>query len=243
MRTFMNYEDIETLCEAIVKDFLKKKHYTNIQCLDIEGLVTEYMGSKIQYESFAETDGNRIGFLSDGKTALHVYQNGAEYDKVFPKQTMVIERGLLCLKESGRKRFTIAHEAGHILLERYMGMTAGPAFHAEFDGSQNYSQEMLLQLFNLTEMYADRIGACLLMPRFLVKRALKKHNAEKAIVAYGEGIISRKEKVTLQRIADALGVSFSACMNRLRELKLIEYRPIEEYIHNELGFGGECVEG
>lgn len=243
MRTFMKYEDIETLCEAIVKDYLKKKHYTNIQCLDIEGLVTEYMGGTIQYESFAELDGNRVGFLSDGKTALHVFQDGKEYDKVFPRQTVVIERGLLCPQESGRKRFTIAHEAGHILLERYMGYEAQPVFHSEYDSKQNYSKEMLQQLFNLTEMYADRVGACLLMPRFLVQRALKKHNAEKAIVAYGEGIISRKEKVTLQRVADALGVSFSACMNRLRELKLIEYRPIEEYIHNELGFGGECVEG
>ena len=35
-------------------------------------------------------------------------------------------------------------------------------------------------------------------------------------------------------MSDALGVSYSALINRLRELRLLECRPIEEYIDNAL---------
>lgn len=35
-------------------------------------------------------------------------------------------------------------------------------------------------------------------------------------------------------MSDALGVSYSALINRLRELRLLECRPIEEYIDRSL---------
>ena len=72
MKKFATYDEIENLCEALIKDFMKRKHYTNAHCVDIEAFVTEYLGIPIVYETFAEPDPGRIGFLSDGVRKIWV---------------------------------------------------------------------------------------------------------------------------------------------------------------------------
>ena len=76
MKKFTTYDEIENLCEAMVKDFMKRKHYTNVNCVDIEAFVREYLGIPIVYESFAEPDPGRIGFVSDGIRPLCVRRDG-----------------------------------------------------------------------------------------------------------------------------------------------------------------------
>ena len=53
----------------MVKDFFKRKHYTNVTCVDIEAFVQEYLGVPIVYETFAEEDPGRIAFLPPEKPA------------------------------------------------------------------------------------------------------------------------------------------------------------------------------
>ena len=54
MKRFTSNDEIENLCEAMIKDFFKSKHYTNVMCVDIEAFVREYLGVPIVYETFAE---------------------------------------------------------------------------------------------------------------------------------------------------------------------------------------------
>ena len=42
MKRFTTNDEIEDLCEAMIKDFFKSKHYTNVMCVDIEAFVQEY---------------------------------------------------------------------------------------------------------------------------------------------------------------------------------------------------------
>ena len=42
----------------------------------------------------------------------------------------------------------------------------------------------------------------------------------------------------MQNMADCLGASYTALVNRLKDLKYFEERPIGEYIEQGLGFGG-----
>ena len=63
MRSFTSYDEIESLCQAMIKDFFRSRHNTNGLCVDIESFVTDYLGLQIVYESFAEQDSGRIGFL------------------------------------------------------------------------------------------------------------------------------------------------------------------------------------
>lgn len=241
MKKFTTNDEIESLCEAMIKDFFKSRHYTNVLCVDIEGFVEEYLGIPIIYETFAEADPGRIGFLADGKRPLSVRREGMTQQIVFPQRTAVIESFLLSPKESARKRFTIAHEGAHDVINRHIPAQASPAaaFHSEFDPEMAYSNEMLKEMLSLNESFTNRAAACLLMPGFLVAKVLKRHNDSRKVILYDNGILSQDQKFLIQKMADAMGVSYSAFRIRLMELDLFDRRPVEEYLHSGLRYGGE----
>ena len=89
MKRFTSNDEIEDLCEAMIKDFFKSKHYANVMCVDIEAFVREYLGVPIVYETFAEPDPGRVGFLSDGRRPLMVRRNGKVEEVTFPPRTAV----------------------------------------------------------------------------------------------------------------------------------------------------------
>ena len=159
---------------------------------------------------------------------------------VFPENTIVIDQYLLQEQESARRRFTIAHEGAHHLLGRHVPVQANPAasFHNEFDNELVYTKEALRELLSLNESFANRGGACFLMPQFLVRRVLERFNASNPVVIYEGRVLAQSQKLLIQRMADAMGVSYTAFFNRLRELQLFELHPIEEYVHSELRYGG-----
>ena len=245
MKRFTSNGEIEGLCEAMIKDFFRSRHYTNVMCVDIEVFVREYLGVPIVYESFAEPDPGRIGFLSDGRRPLMVRRDGKVEQIVFPPRTAVIEKFLLSPKESARKRFTIAHEGAHDILDRHIPLQTSPgaAFHSEYDPEMVYSADMLKEMLSLNEYFTNRAAACLLMPGFLVARVLKRHNQSRKVVLYENNVLSLEQKILVQKMADTLGVSYTAFYNRLNELDLFERRPIEEYLHTGLHYGGEAYAG
>ena len=241
MKKFTTNDEIESLCEAMIKDFFKRRHYTNVLCVDIEGFVEEYLGIPIVYETFAEADPGRIGFLADGKRPLSVRREGMTQQIVFPQRTAVIESFLLSPKESARKRFTIAHEGAHDVINRHIPAQASPAaaFHSEFDTEMNYPRDMLKEMLSVNESFTNRAAACLLMPGFLVERALKRYNESRKVVIYEGNVLAQDQKFLIQKMANAMGVSYSAFRIRLMELDQYEVRPVEEYLHAGLRYGGD----
>lgn len=241
VKKFTTYDEIENLCEAMVKDFMKRKHYTNVNCVDIEAFVREYLGIPIVYESFAEPDPGRIGFVSDGVRPLFVKKDGVRSQVLFPKDTIVIDRFLLGPKEIARKRFTLAHEAAHIILARHVPnqTNMAAAFHSEFDGEMQYDDAMLREMMSINELFCNRIAACLLMPKFLVERNIRKCSPDLVFYCYDNYIIDQNQKLLMQRVADRMGTSYTAFFNRLKELNLFVQKPIESYVRETLGFGGE----
>ena len=248
MKRFTSTEEIETLCEAMIKDFFKSRHYTNVHCVDIEAFVSDYLKVPIIYETFAEQDPGRLGFLADGKRALWIMCEDGKKQVVYPAGTAVIEKYLLSPGESARKRFTIAHEGAHDLLKRHIPIQSSPmaAFHSEFDSEVVYSGNLLGEMMSINEFFANRAAACLLMPGFLMKRVMKRHNDCKKVVMYcGEDgtVLAQDQKLLIQKMANTMGVSYTAFFNRLKELDLFEVRPVEEYLRTGLGCGGERYAG
>ena len=218
MKRFTSNDEIENLCEAMIKDFMKRKHYTNAHCVDIEAFVTEYLGIPIVYETFAEPDPGRIGFLSDGVRKIWVMRGNQKVQVLYPAGTAVIENYLQRPSEIGKKRFTIAHEGAHFVIAKHIPAQTNAAFHSEFDGEM------------INEAFTNRAAACFLMPLFLVSRVLKQYNGGKKIVAYDGYVMAQDQKIIVQKMADAMGVNYSPLFTRLKELNLIDIHPIDEYL-------------
>ncbi|WP_162608936.1 ImmA/IrrE family metallo-endopeptidase [Butyricicoccus pullicaecorum] len=237
MKTLVTNAELEQVGEGLIRKYMGEKHPPP-RCVDIEGFISDYLRLSIVYASIAETDRDKIGFLSDGRYPLKVYENGRTVERVFPAGTVVIDRYLLREDRSGQRRFTLAHEAAHLIFERMSPLAPGPCFNRYFDAEQNYSISELRERFNLCETQTDRLASVLLMPRFLTERTLAEHTDGRPIPVYGSGVITSRDKVTVQTMANAMGVSFSALLNRLRELGRLDYRNISEYIESEMCFGG-----
>ena len=167
MRIF-SYDEIDELGEGLIRQYLGTDAERTF-CVDIEGFVTEYLKLPLLYRTFAEQDTDKISFIADGFTPLRVFEGHKPIECVFPKGTIVIERYLRHEHESGRRRFTISHESAHYIMDRTVPYAA---FHREFDNERNYAKEDFKNLFSFQETQIDRMGAALLMPKFMVHNVM-----------------------------------------------------------------------
>ena len=141
-------------------------------------------------------------------------------------------------KESGRRRFTIAHEIAHSVIEKHNPV---PQFHRIYDSEHGYTFQELKAQLTMTENQADRLAAVILMPQFTVDQALRDFNKGRRIKVYGQNVYANEERRIISRMAAQVGVSFSAMQIRLRELDLLEYHPLDEYVEKNL-LGGKADE-
>ena len=242
MKPLTSFHELDALGEELSKEYIQSSRKWNARCFDIEGFITDFLKLKIVYETFAEKDSSKIGFLANGIEPLHIRRDGVIASVVFPKDTIVIEKYLLRPDENCRRRFTLAHEAAHHIMDRHAPQKVA-CFHSDYDNEANYSTNDLHRIFSLNESLTNRLGAAILMPGFLVAKALTKYNDSQRLRCYrsSEGIVlGQDDKVKVQRMASSLGVSYSALLNRLKELNLLDYHPMSEYIRNNLQLGGEC---
>ena len=236
MNQLLSNKETDELGERLIGMFYKENPVKSL-CVDIEGFATDYLKLKIEYETFAGEDDDTIGFLGDGITPVCVSRNGVNQSVVFPWKTIVIDKYLLGVTESGRKRFTIAHEVAHYLLERMNPAFAVARHHREFDRERDYSAGEIKKLLDFTENRADRLAAALMMPKFNVTKAMERFAENRKFTVYGETILSPDERTRMQIMADGIGVSRTALQIRLRDLGLIEYRPFEEFVKQDFQEG------
>jgi len=222
---------LDELAENVVRDYLNGREG---QSVDIEDLITSYLGLTIVYETIAEEDLGKIGFISDGQTSIWISQRGKPVQKIYPEATIVIDQYLQLDSEKSRKRFTLAHEAGHFLLNCVQAKKQASGFCHTYEPQRSYLPEELARQFSFTEVNADKLGAALLMPYFLVKQALEVWNEGRPIVVYGSGLMPYESRMQIRGMAYRLGVSCSALMIRLKWFGLIEHRDMRGYIHEEI---------
>ena len=178
MRSYISYDELEELGETIVRAYINKTRRYNALCVDIEGLVTDYLGLTVVYETIVEDDLNKIAFLSNGKRPLRVVRDGKRVEVVFPKNTAVLDKVLLNEKESSRRRFTLGHEGAHSIIAKQNPMQDVGCFHNTFDPERQYTLEERRELLSFSEAQADRLSSVFLMPRFILEKVMKKYKLE-----------------------------------------------------------------
>ena len=240
MSRCISNNEIETLGQALMKQYIETMNLKHVFCMDIEGFVTDFLGLPIEYESIAEEqtgeekETKKLGFLSDGITKLKVVLNGIVQEVTYPRDTIVIDKMLLNPEESGRKRFTIAHEAGHYIMVKHCSLSAQASFHREFDSTAVYSPRMMKQLYDMNERYANRAAACLLLPADLMSRLIRSFNKGRPVRIFPGNVLAEKEKLLIKKMADAAGTTNATLFYRLRELHLFQEHPMDEYLR-------ECI--
>lgn len=196
--------------------------------VDIDA-IAEYLGLTVLYEQFAEDDMDKIGFASDGKNTLTIIRDGRKQRMVFLKNTVVLDRFLLNSEENSRRRFTLAHEISHLLLNHADPTHTAPCFNRIYDTERTYSMDELRERMNLGECQANAMAAMILMPEDLLAASVYRHFRRKKIPVYGDCVFLPKMKPALQKMSEELSVSYTAMLIQLRKYELLEDRDMSEY--------------
>ena len=221
-----------TFCEALVLDYIRK-YNAPTDYIDIRGLITDYLGLEIEFESIVEDDETITAFIANGSRTLKIINNGKVTEVLYPRKTMVVDKCYLAPDQRERCRFNMAHEAGHYIMNKLCNTNVA-SFNRDMDLSEYIPTEQLHNAFNINESRANKIAAALLLPRFVVENALKRFNKGEPIRIYGENVFDPEGRVIMKQMADLLGVRFQPLFIRLRQFGLLDYHPLEELLMKQI---------
>ncbi len=224
---YLSYQQIETIAEAVLKDFLGDDIYA-FRSIDVEKFAQNYLGLDLRYMKLSD-DGSVLGLTTYGEIILELERDNRKDKIIVPKDTVIIENSLLYRKNIGRKNFTISHECAHQVLFRAAPESHCTDYRKQFTIKKTYSLRELATQDDWCEWQANVLGAAILMPVKLIEECLFKFSGYDPIKLYGDRITRRSDRMCIYNIASFLGVSESALIIRLKQLKLIDVLPLSKY--------------
>lgn len=230
-------DEIDEIGEGLIRKY-QYSAFVRGEPTDIKRFIIENLGYQIIYDRIAEREAGKMAFLSDGRSTLWVWRNGIRAKVVPPMGHIVLDEYLNQDQNTKKRRFVLAHEAGHIIMDRLGNNQVKSAFRNEFDGEQEYSVKDLAAMFSIAESMATAMGVALLMPKTLVVGHLRNLTGRKRIPLYGNSVLSGNDRKIVGETAEHFQVSFKSMFYRLRDLRLFEPRDLDEYLVKFGGIGG-----
>ena len=225
-------EEIDEIGEGLIR---KYNYQAFIQCdpTNIEGFITDHLNYRIVYDKLATKDLGKMAFLADGKETILVWRDGKRIEVLPPERMILVDDFLRQDKNNTRRRFVLAHEAGHIIMDLLHNRPITAAYNNEFDNEQDYSIKDLSMLFDIRESRATSMGVALLMPKSLIiKKVCAMIGSSKRIPLYGNSVLSDGARIFIRKLAEHFQVSYKSMFYRLRDLKLFAPKEIDDYIEN-----------
>ncbi len=231
--TFLNNNEIELTCSQMLDRYLTGLGLKDTlpAFIDIDNFVMNFLHCTVVYESIAARN-NCLGYVSDGVHTIEILRNGKKRRVLYDRDVIVLDKYLQMPGNEAKRRFVLGHEAGHIITGRIYGNEAAYHNHA-FDCEGDYNKQLLVQQFNIYETQADRIAACLLMPKNVLLKHMETYLDSHKVIKYEGAGISKYDRSMLLRIANEMKVSITALSIRLRELDLIETRALPKNLGME----------
>ena len=225
MKVFISNKEIEEIASGLIQVACGQQKSGQI---DIDS-VARFLGLPVLYEQIMEDDMDKIGYLSNGSYPLYVKRDNQRVGIVYPKDTIILDSFLQQPSENCRRRFVLAHEIGHVLINRADPLHNPACFDRDYDQERDYNFQELREHLTLGECQANAMAAMLLMPLPLLQNTLRHHLHRSRLPIYGESVLLPSTKPAIHAMADELGVSFSALLIQLKKYNLVDHREITEY--------------
>lgn len=238
LNNYVSLKELDEIAEELIKKFLGKDK--DCFCIDIDRFAIDYLGLNIEYVNFAEDDLRKTGFLGNGEASILIWLGKRKFKYVCPEKTILIDKYLLDKSEQNKRRFVVAHEAAHFILNK-INKKQIAAFHNEFDSEVRYTPSQLQSMMTFNELQADRLGAALLMPRFAIEKNISKTINNAPLTLYGKTYIDRADKQKIRLMAEKANVSYTSLLIRMKNLNLFRQGNLGDYLLNELNIGGDVL--
>lgn len=230
---------LNELAEYIVLDYLKKQKIRpeSVVCVDIEGLAKDYFGYDILFENIAEDDLGKTAFSANGITPLTVVRGGRKEKAVFGADKIILDRYYQKHANSTARRFTIGHELGHKILAKVAPEHGRGHYQTIFDSERKYTMDELKSQLSIIEVQANQMAAALLMPVFLMRETVHRVMKAESFPVYGDYQMLPEDSMKLKKMADDLGISTKSLIIRMRDIGMLRFRDMEEYVR-QIGLRG-----
>lgn len=208
-------EDFERLAQFILDDYLSARTTREMyNPIDIKDFAINYLHMNVRYECFAPESG--IAGMRVG-------------------QEIILDEALLEKGKEGIHNFTLAHECGHELVN-WQDESYQPKDVVNYRDAQSRKRKRLETEEDFREWQANVVAAYLLMPPLLMGWCFYTFARMEKIKIYGDYYMTKNDRSIVNGMKDYLNVSKEALLIRLEQLKMLEYRPIDEYYDNPFLF-------
>lgn len=226
-RTYLHNSEIIQIADGIVKQYYGRKVP---QKVDVDAIAVKVLKQNVLYESFAESNPDKMGFTADGSSPLCIWKGGEVVNAVFPAETVVLDRYLLKPEMETRRRFALAHEISHIILSKTDPLHHVARFYSEQSNIEDYSIEELRGCLTYSELQANNMAGSILLMSDSLKLAVKKTFGANKVNSYGKRLFLPRDAEKLRKIAEAKGVSYTTLCIQLEACNLLNIGSIEAYL-------------
>ena len=199
--------------------------------MPIERFTSSYL--RLNVRSAHLSDNGSICGLTAYEDTMYEFQ---EHGKI---QTIQLHRNDILLddrfdrpenqqKLKGMRRFTLAHKCAHQLLFQLENEAAKRACREKYEQRRAYSLRELKTREDWNEWQANTLAASLLMPRDKMAIGVQYYWRGYSLKRFG-GRFNTIDLMSIDSLANQLGVSRTAAVIRLKELGYIEERLASEY--------------
>lgn len=225
---YLSKAELEIIGNDILADF-SETPLSGFTPIAVEKLAKDYLGLDWRYMKLSD-EGNLLGITTFSGIELELNRDGRTDRIIVPQDTVLLEESMLDDKTSGRRRFTLAHECAHHILNRYEEAKFGHSRLDTFVAGRTYSCRDLNQVTNWEEWQANTLGSILLMPTSVILHAVFMFCGIEKLMVYGfDNRLLHRDYVRVSSLCEYLGVSVAAFIIRAKGLDLAESRPWREY--------------
>ena len=235
----LSLRQIEDIGAAVIQDFNKffycgsnALRNNKVRATPIDQFAREYLGLSVRFARLS-ADGCICGLTSYADAEYIIEEMGVVRTIELKQNQILLDSSFLeagkVKKLCGKRRFTLAHECAHQILFQMESEESQQKCRGFYSDRRSYSLRDLKSREDWNEWQANALGAALLMPQAEIKRAMWLFAQCRTLISY-EGRFSYADKLALSLLCQALGVSKSAAVIRLRQLGYLEERPYAEFV-------------
>lgn len=225
-------EKIENISESFLYTYylLPGMPHRPVFRIDPVILAEKVLNARVSYGCLSP-DGSVLGATAfeDINVIYRNYEGDEIYRLEINKNEIIVDESLIASDDlKGRHNFTVAHEAGHLILKQLYGKdycpdTGKPHFYRKVDMA--YSTPAT----KAEEWQANALASALLMPKKLVSTFFEGLGITKPIRLYRNGQILKREKKILNAFCELFEVSRTSALIRLSHLGYTQRRTDEEF--------------
>lgn len=235
----LSQKNIEEIAAAVTKDFNvfyfgcdSEESRRMARGTPIDQFAREYLGMAVSFARLS-SDGSICGLTAYADTEYITEEMGVKRAIPLRKNQILLDVSFIqpgqVHKLCGKRRFTLAHECAHQILFQMESDAVRSACTKKYSAWTAYSLRDLKTREDWNEWQANVLGAAILMPQAEINRAMRFFAQNRTLISY-EGRFSYADKLALSLLCQALGVSKSAAVIRLRQLGYLEERPYAEFV-------------